>query len=167
MTSSTKFIFFLIAIIVLFISCSHYDSIQTSGRESVAGEKSHNAGKDCMSCHHDNSSSASSSGTWWYFAGTAYNADGSIATSGRVELWSDSLAQKTLIYSVPIDRGGNFYTSKIFNFGNSVYPKLVSDINAAFDTIMKPQLVTFSSSSCNSCHSHNTDGRNQPHITFR
>ena len=167
MTSPLKFKLSAFILAVIFASCNHYDSIKSSGRESVAGGKSHNAGKDCMSCHHDNSSSASSSGTWWYFAGTAYNSNGSIATSGSVELWSDSLAKGTLIYSVPIDRGGNFYTAKIFNFGKGVYPKLVSNSNTSYDTIMKPQMVTFNSASCNSCHGNNSDLKNQPHITFK
>jgi len=162
-----KFKLVLLFIILSIIACNHYDSIQKSGRESASGGKSHNAGRDCMSCHHDASNSASSSGTWWYFAGTAYNLDGTIATSGKVELWSDSLAQGTLIYSVPIDRDGNFYTAKIFDFKNGVYPKLVSNISSQHDTIMKPLLVTFNNASCNSCHGHNFDGNHQAGVTFR
>lgn len=167
MTSASKFklSFFMIAIIL--VSCNHYDSIKTSGKESTSGGKSHNSGQDCMKCHHDNSSEASSSGTWWYFAGTAYNNDGTPATSGKVELWSDSLAQATLIYSVPIDRNGNFFTSKIFDFKSGVYPKLVSSISSAHDAIMKPHLVSFNNASCNSCHGNNSDGTNQPKVKFK
>lgn len=167
MSSSKRNSFFIFIFSISFISCNHYDSIQADGKESIDGGRSHNAGSDCMTCHHDNSNSASSSGTWWYFAGTAYNYDGSLATSGRVELWSDSLAQGTLIYSVPIDRDGNFFTSKIFDFKKGVYPKLVSGNNVLNDTIMKPQLVSFSTASCNSCHGNNSDGRNQPRVTFK
>ena len=166
MLSLKKFNLLIFLISVSFISCNHYDAIQTGMKESAANGKSHHHGDDCMSCHHDPYNGASSSGRWWYFAGTAYNNDGSIATSGTVELWSDSLATKTLIYSVPIDRDGNFFTAKIIDFKAGFYPKLVSNITNA-DTLMKLQMVTFSNTSCNGCHGHNADGTNQPVVKFR
>lgn len=161
--------------IVSVIACNHYDEIKASGRESSALERSHNPGEDCGGCHNDNSNGASSN--WWYFSGTAYNSNYSPAASGgRIELWtkisanaiatghldSISLATGNRLYSVEIDRSGNFYTSKIINFEGGFYSRLVS--NSGKDTIMiKPCL---SNTSCNSCHGHNFDGTNQPKLTF-
>ncbi len=171
------FSLFLISLITLVItSCNHYDSIQSSGKESKANGRSHNAGQNCISCHNDNSNEASSSGRWWYFAGTAYNKSGTIASNGgKVELWSNisakaiatghldslSLATGTKIYSVEVDREGNFYTSKIFDMRKGFYPRMVAANNT--DTIMT---TITANGACNSCHGHNADNQNQLHVIF-
>ncbi len=163
MTTLTKgtLLFFLCSLIL--ISCNHYDSITASGRESTPGGRSHNEGRDCMSCHHDGTSSASNSGTWWYIAGTAYNSNGSVASSGKVEFWSSIDSAASLIYSLPVDKNGNFYTSKIINFKTGLYPKVISSNG---DTSMT-QAVVFNNASCNSCHGNNADFRNQPKVKFK
>jgi len=163
MTCLKKYKTLLFFSVIIFISCNHYDSITKSGRESTSSEKSHNAGKDCMSCHHDNNNEGSGEGKWWYIAGTAYNKNGTIATSGRVEFWDAVDTPHALICSLTIDREGNFYTSKIIDFKTGLYPKMISSNG---DTSMT-QAVVFNNASCNSCHGNNFDGRNQPHITFK
>lgn len=175
MKLKNKIIILIVLTQLILIGCNHYDSIQTSGRESAAGERSHNAGKDCMSCHHDPSSGASSSDKWWYIAGTAYSRYGSILTSGTVQFWTapaDTSGPKgNLVYSLPIDRSGNFYTSKIINFGNGLFPYVISSTG---DTCMIQSVVYNGSpypnsqgASCNSCHGNNGDGRNLQHVTFK
>lgn len=155
----------------IFISCNHYDAIQKEVRESSANDdESHKEGEDCMSCHHDNGNEASEEGKWWYFAGTAYNSNGTIAKSGgRVELWTnyDTVAHVVSgekLYSVSVDKKGNFYTSKIIDFKGGFYVRLVSNSN--LDTTMSTK-ITIGNTSCNSCHGNNYDGRNQPHLKFK
>lgn len=161
--SQINALLFLISVSIL-TSCNHYDSIQKSGRESGTGEKSHNAGQDCMSCHHSINNEASGEGNWWYIAGTAYNKNGTIATSGKVEFWSTSdISTAKLVCTLTIDREGNFYTSKIIDFKSGLYPKMIS---ANGDTSMS-SAVTFTNASCNSCHGNNADGRNQSHVKFK
>ena len=150
-------------IAIILVSCNHYDSITKNVRDSSGGEKSHNAGKDCMTCHHDNYNEASGEGKWWYIAGTAYNKNGTILTSGKVEFWSSLDPKAILVLTLPVDREGNFYTSKIIDFKSGLFPKVIS---ANGDTIMA-QAVTFGNASCNSCHGNNTDGKNLPHVTFK
>ena len=165
--SFNQFNLIIFILIISFISCNHYDSIQTGGRESTENGRSHHSGEDCMNCHHDPSNGASSSGYWWYIAGTAYNNDGSIAKSGTVEFWSALDSTTTLVHSLPVDRNGNFYTSKIIDFKGGIYPKVISTSGSLLSDTIMVQAVTFSNASCNSCHGHNYDGRNQPHVTFK
>jgi hypothetical protein len=147
------------------IGCNHYTAIQSNAQDSSPNGKSHNAGEDCMKCHHDPTSGASSEGKWWYFAGTAYSPFGGTAAGGRVELWSDldSNGNVTgkLYYSVPVDKNGNFYSSKIIDFGGGFYPRIVSSSGTSSVMLQK---VTMSNTGCNSCHGHDADGNNQARI---
>jgi hypothetical protein len=163
-------VFLLSLSIILIESCSHYDEIQKSGRESSASEKSHNAGKDCMSCHHDNSNEASGTGTWWSFAGTVYNNNLSVAASGgTVELWTGPKATGTFLYRVKIDGNGNCYTSKIFDFKGGYYPVIIkNNPTSSIDTSYMTNKISGDNlyKSCNNCHGNNGDGINTPKITF-
>ncbi len=168
---NTAFLLICLGVMVAnLISCSHYDEIQKSVKESTANERSHNAGDDCMSCHHDNNSDAAGTGKWWYFAGTAYTKDFRIASSaGRLELWTGFRATGTLLYRAPIDRSGNFYSSKIIDFKGGYFPVLIKD-NAvsADDTVSMSSKIGPDKifNGCNSCHGHNADGNNQRTIYF-
>jgi hypothetical protein len=150
--------------IVLIGACSHYDELQKNGKESTLTARSHNAGEDCMTCHHDAGSEAYS--RWWYVAGTAYSSDGTIAASaGEVQLWTGPRATGSLIYKLPIDENGNFYTEKIINFRGGYFPVIIS----ANDTFAMSEMVNGDNiyKSCNNCHGHNGNDLNTPAITLK
>jgi hypothetical protein len=131
------------------IACSHYDEWQRNGIVSTSGSGSHNAGQDCMRCHHDSKNEAS--GKWWNAAGTIFSGGGAPASSaGTVQLWTGPNATGKLVYNLPIDRNGNFYTQKISNFRDGYFPIVIS----GNDTVFMPEKVSGSDvyKSCNNCH---------------
>lgn len=142
------FLFALTLIGVVVQSCSHYDEVMRNGKESTADEESHNPGKNCFSCHHDKSNGPSSK-YWWYIAGTVFEKNGNPAHSkGVIELWTQPNRTGELLYTLPVDKTGNFYTEKIFSFKEGFYPVLVEDGGAKFKAM--PYLT--SNGACNSCH---------------
>lgn len=149
---------------MLFIfACSHYDELERNGTVSTAGENSHNAGEDCMRCHHSSGNEASE--RWWNVAGTVYYSSGSIASAaGTVQLWTGPRATGKLVYSLPIDRSGNFYTEKISNFRDGYFPIIISgsDTTAMEEPVSGDNVYK----SCNSCHGHNGNGLNTPRISI-
>jgi cytochrome c553 len=146
------------------ISCSHYDQIQKKGKESSANEKSHNSGKDCMSCHHDNKDEAPETGRWWYVAGSLFNSSGDPLKDGsaRVELWTLPLAKGEFVARLQADKDGNFYTAKIIDFKGGYYPIVIQGT----DTFTMGRKISTADygKSCNSCHGNNADGTNQTKI---
>jgi hypothetical protein len=138
----------LVAVVVFFNQCSHYDEIQANGLESKAGGRgSHNFGQDCMSCHNQSGNEASQANLYWKAAGSVYaQAHLGPANTGQVELWSGRNRTGTLYATLPIDPSGNFYSAKMIEYLGS-YPAVV---NASGDyTYMSSAL---SKGSCNSCH---------------
>jgi hypothetical protein len=138
--------FILIMVFVVVQSCSHYDEIQQNGMESTADGDSHNAGRNCMSCHHEAGNEAY--GLWWYIAGTAFKDDHHVANSGgTVELWTQPNRNGEHLYTLKIDRSGNFYTQKIINFKRGFYPVLISP-----NGDIKAMTTQITEGACNSCH---------------
>jgi len=137
-----------------FSACSHKDELLNDPEESKSKEdESHNAGEDCMRCHHDNKNEASEK--WWYVAGTVYDDKKKDPVSeGTVELWTEPAGTGTFIYRLAIDKKGNFYTNKIINFKGGYYPIVIHNN----DTFVMPDKVTGSdlNRSCNSCHDGKT-----------
>lgn len=127
-------------------SCSHYDDIMKNAEESTANEKSHNAGRDCMSCHQDNSNEASEK--WWYVAGTVFDDNKKVAeSSGAIELWTQPNRSGELLRKITIDKSGNFYTAKIVDFKGGFYPVYVGNNGK-----VKEMSTQTSNGSCSSCH---------------
>lgn len=133
---------------LLFIfSCSHYDDIMKNGNESTANGESHNPGQNCMKCHNEGEfSEAVLEGGWWHIAGTAYG-----SKANTVELWTGINRTGELVYKLPVDPKGNFYTAKIVDFKGGFYPVVVKDDGS----ILAMQEKT-STGACNSCHGIST-----------
>jgi cytochrome c553 len=151
--------FLVIFVLALFISsCSHYDEIQKNAKESAAGDdESHNSGQNCMSCHNKGGyNEAVQEGGWWNIAGTAYQS-GNTANEGSIELWTGPNRTGSLIYKLPIDILGNFYTGKIVNFKGGAFPVLI-DKNGNMNKAMQSSTLN---GACNSCH-----GVSTPVISF-
>lgn len=144
-----KLLFFTLVVLwsgLTLQSCSHYDEIMKNGKESSPGENSHNAGRNCMSCHNDNSNEASEK--WWYVAGTVFKDDKKVSeASGSIELWTQPNRAGELLYKLPVDKSGNFYTAKIINFKGGFYPVFVGNNQKT-----KEMTTKTSNGSCNSCH---------------
>jgi cytochrome c553 len=141
----TLFLLVLIVFISVVQSCSHYDEVMKNPEESSAGESSHNAGENCMSCHHSSNNEASQ--RWWYVAGTAYKKSNSSKAEGKVELWTGPNSSGELLHTLIIDPNGNFYTERILNFKGGFYPVVVNKQNKRNE--MNTKTVE---GSCNSCH---------------
>lgn len=142
----------LLAFVVLFTtmqSCSEdeYGSIKDSTSGSNA---SHNAGKNCMSCHNGGGEAPK-----WNVAGTVYN-DVLTATNSNatVKLYTGPDGTGTLKYTLQVDSKGNFYTSSPIDFTGGLYPSVVG----ATSTNSMASPIT--SGACNSCH----DGVNRSRI---
>jgi hypothetical protein len=106
----------------------------TSG--SASGSSSHNAGRDCASCHN------------FVIAGTAYKADGVTVNPGVViKVTSGAGGTGTALATLTADRSGNFYSSSAVGFGAGAY---VSGTNASGGVTAMTAAIT--SGACNRCH---------------
>ncbi len=136
----------MVLLVLMVQSCSHYDEIMKNAIESTVNGDSHNAGKNCMSCHHDAKNEAHEK--WWYIAGTAYdNASAPARSGGSVELWTKPNRTGEKVYELKIDGSGNFFTQKIINFKGGFYPVVIA--NNGNIKAMTTQTVQ---GACNSCH---------------
>jgi len=97
---------------------------------------SHNAGRNCLSCHS------------FTAAGTAYKSDGTTAYAGAiVRLTTASGGGGTVVAALTADTSGNFYTSSVINFGTGLYATATGTGGAV--TPMGPAIT---SGACNNCH---------------
>jgi hypothetical protein len=110
-------------------------STSASGVGSSAARTSHNAGRDCTSCHA------------FTVAGTAYKADGSVYSGAVIRVTSGSAGSGNVLATVTSDASGNFYTSASVAFGPGAY------VNAAGTTgVARSMTSAITSGGCNRCH---------------
>jgi hypothetical protein len=101
---------------------------------------SHNAGRDCLSCHS------------FAIAGTAYKSDGvTVYPGATIKLTTEAAGGGSLVASLTADGSGNFYTGNTVNLGAGVYATATGTSGTA--TAMSAAVT---SRACNSCH---TTGR--------
>lgn len=143
----------LVSVVVLLTgitACTHGDKPQNLKESSPSTRESHNFGQNCLSCHQDAGSEAAEEGRWTV-AGSVSN-DGSSSqptnAGGSIELWTSSDRQGTMIYSIPIDQKGNFYTNKTLAVSNGVYPVIVNGSSGQWDSMSS----VCTSGGCNGCH---------------
>jgi hypothetical protein len=105
----------------------------TSGTTSGTG--SHNAGRNCLSCH------------GFTAAGTAYRSDGTTPYPGAVIRLTTASGGGTTVATLTADPSGNFYTSSAISFGTGLYVTATGTGGAA--TSMTTALT---SGACNNCH---------------
>jgi hypothetical protein len=98
---------------------------------------SHNAGRDCTSCHRD-----------FTVAGTVYGASGSSALAGAtIRFTTAPDGGGTLLLTLTSDASGNFRSSQSLGFGPGVY------VDAAGPSgTRSPMKAALPSGACNSCH---------------
>ena len=114
--------------------------------QSEAGAmNSHNTGQACTHCHQ-----AQSNGRGQFTAaGSAYNADGTPASSGAIQLWAGSADTGTLLVELPVDGLGNYYTTMDLGLPQTVIQPVVVDATGA--EVSRMPWAT-ESASCNQCH---------------
>lgn len=118
---------------------------------SQAGRHSHNAGLNCMNCHH----SGGEGEGWFVVAGTAYDSTITHTYPNTVlKLYTAPHGGGTLKATLYGDASGSFYTTENVDFSSGLYP-------AVTGTSGQTQYMTesISTGACNSCH-----GISQAHI---
>ncbi|MBM4393979.1 MAG: hypothetical protein FJ090_22865 [Deltaproteobacteria bacterium] len=120
-------------------------ALNVDAQSEAGATNSHNTGEACMHCHQ-----AHSNGPGIFTAaGSAYNADGTPATTGSVQLWDGSADGGTMLLELPIDALGNFYTTTDLGLPQSpVQPLLLDAAGTEVDRMPWPT----ESASCNQCH---------------
>jgi hypothetical protein len=121
-------------VFLLVVSCE-------KGEDNMPLGSSHNAGRNCLSCH-----------STLKLAGTAYNKALTGAFAGAIiKVTSQANGQGTLLASLSSDNSGNFYTGASINFGTGVF---VSAEGTGGTVKYMSSAIT--SGACNSCHGSST-----------
>jgi hypothetical protein len=121
------------------IGCGGGSSPTSPSSSSGSGNStstSHNAGRDCTSCH------------GFTVAGTAYKADGDTPYPGvTVRLTAERLGGSTVVATLTSDGSGNFYTGAIVDFGAGLSVTVTSGAGNA-----SSMTAAITSGACNRCH---------------
>ncbi len=140
--------FFLLVVIpfVAIYSCNHADQL-TQNNSKHGDHKSHNMGRDCMSCH----KKGGGGNGWFYIAGSAYTNNGAnTAEDVTVIMFTEPDGQGITKKIIEGDKLGNFYTTDIKGFGNGLFPAVVYNNDTTFMS------SSITNGSCNSCHGNST-----------
>jgi len=136
---------------MLFIvaSCSKDD--ESNSDESLVsttnGNKSHNAGQNCMNCHVSGGQGEGS----FVAAGTVYNSTAqSVYPNSIVTLSTGANGTGTVKATLFGDAKGNFFTTSPIDFTGGLY---VAVKNTSGNTRFMVSPIT--NAACNSCHSSN------------
>jgi len=139
-------VFFLLVLLASAPACKHGKC--EDGGTSSASRESHNAGANCMNCHHADGEGE----VCWTIGGTVYDHAGSQPMSGvRVRLFTQPLGKGTVAFSEVSDRTGNVYTSRDVALSNGLYPAVIS---ANGDTAFMSERIL--DGACNRCHGSTT-----------
>jgi len=111
-------------------------------KEMEDGEGSHNAGKNCLSCHKPG---GEGEGTFTV-GGTVYNSSGSGLSGVSVKLYQNADRTGTPVATLTSDASGNFHTGSGINFSSGLYVTLTSGTKSVS---MASPITT---GACNSCH---------------
>lgn len=137
--------FLCTALFVLAVSCSEDETVISSSGSS----KSHNMGKNCLSCHR---SGGSGEGIFTA-AGTVYDSlNISTMKNGKINLYLSDM--QTLVKSIPIDSKGNFYTTESIDLSKGIYAVIIAD-----NGFRRQMPDSLSNGQCNNCHDGTTDRR--------
>ncbi len=107
----------------------------SSTSTSTSSGGSHNAGRDCTSCHR------------FTLAGTAYKADGTTVYPRAVIRLTTAVDGGTTVATLTADASGNFYTSASVAFGQGLYATATGTTGAT-----RSMVAAVTAGSCNSCH---------------
>ncbi len=108
------------------------------------GKESHNAGKDCGSCHR-----AGQNEYVFSVSGTVYQKDSSsVAPGSTVFLYTGPNGTGEMVLRLEVDRQGNFYTTEPLSRNiQELYPTVTGPQGSIQHMSTQPH-----TGSCNSCH---------------
>jgi len=122
----------LVCLVVFTLSCERDDD-----DDDDAGGRSHNAGKNCLSCHKD-----------FKMAGSVYNkALNGAYPAAKIKLTSQANGGGTVLTTLSSDQSGNFYTESQINFGTGVFVSVEGTTGT-----LKHMNASVTGGACNSCH---------------
>lgn len=138
--------FAIIASAYMISSCTHTFDCGSEMTVSKATGKSHNAGKDCVSCHAPGGEGEGC----FAIGGTVYDKTGAVVPTATVQFYSAANGGGTLKATVPVNTSGSFYSSE-----NMVgyYPAVVS--KTGVKTFMSTPIAT-GGGGCALCHGNTT-----------
>jgi hypothetical protein len=126
----------LAAVMALSVLACGGSSSSSPTAPSGITSSSHNAGRNCLSCH------------GFTAAGTAYKSDGTTTHPGAtVRLTTASGGGGTVVAALTADASGNFYTSSSINFGTGLFVTATGTGGA-----VTPMGSAITSGACNNCH---------------
>jgi mono/diheme cytochrome c family protein len=132
--------------LVAFQSCE--DEENETKISSYNSDESHKAGQNCMICH----VSGGDGEGWFTVAGTVYESElTSVLPNATVKLYTEANGAGDLIATVEVDGKGNFYTTKVIDFGTGLYTLVEGN------TTTKNMYSKITSGKCNSCHGVSID----------
>lgn len=106
-----------------------------TGSSTTLGS-SHNAGRDCTSCH------------GFTVAGTVYRSGGTGVYPGAVvRLTTGSGGSGTVVATLTADATGNFYTTTPIAFASGLYTTITGTSGT-----LSPMTAAITSGACNRCH---------------
>jgi hypothetical protein len=123
-------------------SSSVADGQNTAGCIVPSG-RSHNAGRNCLSCHSLNGNA----NPIFTLAGTLYKADGSPQTNGKINFYPHT--SNMLTGCIVTNNLGNFYTSQSLGNLTNTSTDVGTESAAGGLSFMNSALT---SGSCNACH---------------
>ena len=125
----------LVWLVVFTVSCEQDDDDENEGG------RSHNAGKNCISCHKD-----------FKMAGSVYTQSLNGAYPGaKIKVTSQANGGGTVLATLSSDQSGNFYTESQINFGSGAFVS----VEGTSGTV-KYMNASVASGACNSCHGSST-----------
>lgn len=150
-----KKLFFITPLFIITVAC--FWLYQSCGSEGWCGftlisgtgsTKSHNSGKNCMTCHTDGGEGKGC----FTVAGSVYDSvQNKYAAEGEVKLYTGINGSGTLMTTIQVDGKGNFYTTANVNFMTPLYPSVASILG---DTRHMQEGTT--TGRCGSCHGIST-----------
>jgi len=154
-----KIFAFLLIVFLVELGCSHIPDKGINNtwfapelKESRANGSSHNAGRDCMSCHSRGGNREAASEGVWTVGGTVYQTNTTRVLPGStLELYTGPNETGVKVISLPVDKKGNAYSNKKINFGSGLYPVVIGP------TGKKEMMISsINQGACNSCHNNGT-----------
>ena len=146
-TSFIILIFTFISIAYIITSCQHTFDCGNETRVSTASGRSHNAGKDCLSCH----TPGGQGDGCFSIGGTVYDQTGNIAPTATIRFYSAANGGGTLKATVPVNTSGSFYSSASMA---GYYPVVVSKTGTK--TYMSTP-IAIGGGGCALCHGNTTN----------
>ena len=146
-TSLIILIFACLASAYIITSCQHTFDCGNEKKTSTVSGKSHNAGKDGVSCHAPGGKGEGC----FSIAGTVYDKTGNIAPTATIQFYTAANGGGLLKATVPVNTSGSFYSSESMV---GYYPAVVS--KTGVKTFMSTP-IALGGGGCALCHGNSTD----------